>query len=130
MSLFAGDASEIYQLASDLSDVGPKAVPALRRGMEQAGRDFAFSWASDAARTHDAHAKYFSGSIDFDLIPSITSIMVDVGPNNARKQGFLGRILEFGGEHSPAYMTGAKALERQEGRVERAITNALDPLFP
>lgn len=130
MSIFAGDASEIYKLASDLAAVGPKSVPAVRQGMEKAGRDFAFAWASDAARTHDSHAKYYSGSIDFELIPSVSSVAVDVGPNRGRKQGFLGRILEFGGERSPAYMTGAKALERQEGPAERAIANALDPLFP
>lgn len=130
MNMFSGDASEIYKLASDLTDVGRKSVPAVRQGMEQAGRDLAFAWASDAARTHDSHAKYYSGSIDHELAFSVSSVAVDVGPNRARKQGFLGRILEFGGENSPAYMTGAHALERQEGPAERSIANALDPLFP
>lgn len=130
MSIFAGDASELYELASDLADVGRKSVPAVRRGMEQAGRDFALSWASDASRTHDNHAKFYGDSIDSELSFSVSSVSVDVGPNRGKKQGFLGRILEFGGEHSPAYMTGARALERQEGRAEQALANALDPLFP
>lgn len=130
MSMFSGDASEVYALAAGLTDVGAKAVPALRSGMAQAGEDFARAWKSDAARTHDSHAKFYPDSIDSELAFSIGSVSVDVGPNRGSKQGFLGRILEFGGEHSPAYMTGARALERQEGPVERTVANALDPLFP
>ena len=130
MSMFRGDASEVYALAAGLTDVGRKSVPALRAGMSEAGENLARAWSSDAARTHDSHAKHYADSIDSELVFAVSSVSVDVGPNRAAKQGFLGRILEFGGERSPAYMTGAHALERAEGPTERTVANALDPLFP
>lgn len=128
--MISGDASDVYRLATDLSNVGRKAVPAMRRGMDQVGKDFARAWQSDASRTHSSHAKFYADSIDSELAFSVSSVAVDVGPNRGKKQGFLGRILEFGGEHSPAYLTGALALERQEGAAERALASAMDPLFP
>lgn len=125
-----GDVSEFYELAADLSEVGAKSVPALRGAMTQAGAQVKNAWRRDAAATHDSHAKYYSDSIMYDLLPGISQVAVEVGPTSSSRQGFLGPILEFGGTHSPAYMTGAKALERSQAAIERGVTNALDPLFP
>lgn len=130
MSIFRGDASEIYALASDLSEVTHKAIPALRSGMADAGRQVENAWRRDAASLHDAHAKYYPDSIDSELVFSAVGVSVDIGPRMDSKQGFLGPILEFGGSHSPAYMTGSQALDRSAGNVERAVANVLDPLFP
>lgn len=128
--MFKGDASQILGLASDLTDVGAKSVPALRSGMADAGRRVERSWQNAARRTHDSHAKFYPESIDSELVFDLRGVSVDIGPNNAKKQGFLGRILEFGGEKSPAYMLGAAALASNEGPTERAIDAALYPLFP
>ena len=128
--MFKGDASEIYDLATDLSGVVAKTVPALRVGMKSAGQQVENAWRKDAAALHDSHARFYPDSIDSELVFSVSSVAVDVGPNANKKQGFLGPILEFGGSHSPAYMTGAQAVERSSSNVENAVANALDPLFP
>lgn len=127
--MIRGDASEVYQLAADLSEVGAKSIPALRGGMAAAGKAYETAWRNDALAIHDNSSRFYPDSIDSELVFGVTSVAVDVGPNADKKQGFLGRILEFGGEKSPAYLTGLRALDRVEPAVERAVTNALDPLF-
>jgi len=126
----SSDVSEIFQLADDLGDVPARAVPALRAGMTQAGKEFERTWQNAARRTHDNHARFYPESIDSELLPGFGTVGVEVGPNAAKKQGFLGRILEFGGERSPAYLLGATALGAAEGPTERAIDRAMNPLFP
>ena len=128
--MFKGDASEIRQLADDLTRVGKKTDPAARAGLIEGGELVAAAWRNDAARLHDSHAKHYPDSIDSEAVFSLGSIAVDIGPNADKKQGFLGRILENGGERSPAYLTGLNALTRSEAAVERAIANKMDPLFP
>lgn len=129
MSIFRGDASEVYRLADDLTEVGAKAIPAARAGMQAAGKAFEAAWRNDAARLHDTSSHFYPDSIDSELTFDLRGVSVDVGPNATKKQGFLGPILEFGGTYSPAYMTGANALARMEGPAERALSQALDPLF-
>lgn len=129
MSLFRGDASEIYELAGDITEIGAKAVPAARVAIAEGAKTIEAAWRNDAARLHDSHAKYYADSIDSELVFDLGGISADVGPNSAKKQGFLGKILEFGGERSPAYLTGLGALERSEVPVEKAITRSMDSLF-
>lgn len=128
--MIRSDVSEIMQLADNLADVPRKAVPALRAGMTEAGETVARSWQNSARRTHDSHAKHYPESIDSEILSGFGTVGVEIGPNRASKQGFLGYILEFGGEKSPAYLLGAAALAAAEGPTERAIVQALDPLFP
>lgn len=124
-----GDASEFYELATDLSGAGAKSVSALRGAMADAGRQVENAWRRDAAATFDSYARFYPDSITSDLVFGISTIAVEIGPERNSKQGFLGAVLEFGGTHSPAYMTGAKALERSQNVIERGFVNALDPLF-
>lgn len=132
MSLFRGDASEIYELAGDMSQAGAKAVPALRETMAQAGSAFADQWRDNSRQnfSDDGHAKHYPDSIDSDLVFDLGGVSVDVGPNRAKKQGFLGHILEFGGERSPAYMDGLRALDAMEPRVERQVDAMIGHLLP
>lgn len=129
MSIIRGDASEIYELARDFTQISARAIPAARTAMQAGGKAFETAWRNDAHALHDSHAKFYPDSIDSELTFSVSSINVDVGPNTAKKQGFLGKILEFGGERSPAYMTGLKALDRSEAAIEKAVTNSVDSLF-
>ncbi|MBA3781184.1 MAG: hypothetical protein H0X12_04930, partial [Nocardioides sp.] len=80
MSIFRGDASEVYKLATDLSAVGAKSIPALRGGMLAAGKAFETAWRNDAARLHDTHAQFYPDSIDSELVFDIRGVSVDVGP--------------------------------------------------
>lgn len=133
MTLFNGDASEIYELAADLTAVGPKSVPAMRGVMQEVGDATAKQWSSSARDTFnaDGHAKNYPDSIDAELRAGFTTISVEVGPNTAlSNQAFLGRVLEFGGSHSPAYQHGLAALAVMTPRVERMVDSAMGHLFP
>lgn len=127
--MIRSDASEIFDLSATLGDIAAKAVPETHATMAEAGEQVQRVWQRAAASTHDSHAKHYAGSIDSEILPGFSSIAVEIGPNRAKKQGFLGRILEFGGERSPAYLLGATALSESEGRTERAIAKRIDSLF-
>jgi hypothetical protein len=57
--------------------------------------------------------------------------VIQTGPlDTAKGQGFLGRVLEFGGEHSPAYLTGLRAMERRERSLLLAADATIGHLLP
>lgn len=130
MSIFRGDASEIYKLAADLSGVGAKSIPALRGGMAEAGKVVERAWRNNAIQTSGEHGKHYPDSIDSELVFNLTGVSVDVGPNAAKKQGRMGKGFEFGSRNQPPHLDGARALSDNEAQVERVIANTLDPLFP
>ena len=130
MPVFRGDASEVYALANDLSQVGAKSVPAVRSGMTAAGKVVTNAWRNNAIRTSGEHGRYYPDSIDSELVFDLGGVSVDIGPNEGKKQGKLGKPLEFGGRRSPAHLDGFKAVEANHATVERALDQALYPLFP
>lgn len=126
----AGDASDFYRLADDLAKVPAKSIPALRSGMTAAGKAVERSWQNSARQVHGGSSHFYPESIDSEILPGFSSVTVEIGPNSAKKQGFLGKILEQGGERSPAYLLGLSALTGAEGPTERIIDQAMNPLFP
>ena len=128
--MFKGDASEIYALAGDLSEVGGKAVPALREVMSQAGEAFADEWRANARETSGSHGIHYPDSIDSDLVFDLRGISVDVGPNADKKQGSMGRGFEFGSQNQPPHLDGLRALDGMQMRTERAVDAAIGHLFP
>lgn len=130
MSIFRGDASEIYALAADLTEVGAKSVPTLRGGMAEAGEMVERAWRNNAVQTSGEHGRHYPDSIDSELVFSLTGVSVDIGPNSAMKQGSMGKGFEFGSVNQPPHLDGARALADNEHQVERLVAQALDPLFP
>ncbi len=130
MSFFRGDASEIYDLAADMSAVTAKMVPALREGMADAGEIVERAWRNNAIQTSGEHGKHYPDSIDSELVFDLTGVSVDIGPNSAKKQGPMGAGFEFGSENQPPHLDGARAMEANESQVERRVAQAMDPLFP
>lgn len=129
MSLFHGDASEIYRLAGDMSQVGAKAVPALRTTMAAAGEAFAQEWSANARETSGEHGKHYPDSIDSELVFNLSGVSVDVGPNAAKKQGSMGRGFEFGSVNQPPHLDGLRALDGFQQRAERMVDAAIGALF-
>lgn len=130
MSILRGDASEVYRLAGDLSAVGPKAVPALRGTMAQAGEAFAREWSANAVETSGEHGKHYPASIDSELVFNLSGVSVDVGPNAAKKQGSMGRGFEFGSQNQPPHLDGLRALDGMQMRAERMVDAAIGHLLP
>lgn len=124
-----GDASEIFALAADLSEVGAKAVPAMRGVMADAGDALAKEWAANARVTSGAHGKHYPDSIDSELAFGIGAISVDVGPNSAKPQGGMGKGFEFGSRNQPPHLDGLRALDGMQGRLDRMVDSAMGHLF-
>lgn len=127
--MISGDASEVYRLAADLSQVGAKSVPALRGVMGEVGDAFAREWAANARETSGEHGKHYPNSIDSELSFSITSVSVEAGPNRAKKQGSMGRGFEFGSINQPPHLDGLRALDGMQVRAERVVDSAIGHLF-
>lgn len=130
MSIFRGDASEIYALAADLSAVPAKVVPALRGSMTEVGSAFAAEWRRNAEETSGTHGKHYPKSIDSGLVFDLTGVSVDVGPNNAKRQGRMGKGFEFGSQNQPPHLDGLRALDGHQKRAERVIDSTIGFLLP
>lgn len=129
MSAFRGDASEIFALASDMSKVGAKAIPALRLSMGQVGVALARDWAANARATSGAHGVHYPESIDSELVFDLGGVSVDVGPNSAKKQGSMGRGFEFGSVNQPPHLDGLRAIDGSHERTEKMVDAAVGRLF-
>lgn len=129
MSLARGDASEVYRMAADLAQVGAKSVPVMRVVMAEVGTAFALEWASNARETSGVHGKHYPESITSELAFGITGISVDVGPDNSKKQGRMGRGFEFGSRNQPPHLDGLRALDGIQGKAERIVEAAVGRLF-
>lgn len=127
--MIRGDASEVYALAADLSQVGAKSVPAVRGVMGEAGDAFAREWAANARETSGEHGKHYPDSIDAELVFDVSGVSVDVGPNSAKKQGSMGRGFEFGSVNQPPHLDGLRALDGLQVRAERMVDSAIGHLF-
>jgi hypothetical protein len=130
VSIFRGDASEVYALAGDFTAVNAKAVPVLREVMAAAGTALAAEWAKNAVETSGVHGKWYPKSIDSSLVPDLGGVSVDVGPNKAKKQGKMGRGFEFGSENQPPHLDGLRALDGFQLRAERMVDAAIGHLLP
>jgi len=126
-----GDASEVYRLSGDLTQVGFKTVPALRASMAAVGEAFAEEWRKNAEETSGEHGKHYPKSIDSELVFGVTSVAVEAGPNTAKKQGKMGRGFEFGSENQTTpHLDGLRALDGMQVRAERVIDATIGHLFP
>lgn len=127
--MFRGDASEILALGNDLSQVGFKAVPAMRGVLAEVGTAFAEEWAANARETAGSHGIHYPDSIDSELVFDVGGISVDVGPNAGKRQGSMGEGFEFGSRNQPPHLDGLRALDGIQARAERVVDSAIGHLF-
>jgi hypothetical protein len=130
VSVFRGDASEVYTLAASLAGVGAKMVPALRGSMLEVGNSFAREWHDNAVETSGEHGKHYPKSIDAELVFDLSGISVDVGPNTSKPQGKMGRGFEFGSKNQPPHLDGLRALDGHQKRAEKVIEVTVGFLIP
>ncbi len=93
---------------------------------------FRNDWRDNARENYDSHARGYAGDITAETHPGAGTVVAEIGPEDGGgpgHQGFLGRILEFGGEHSPAYLNAERALPVAEERLEQAAGDKLEELL-
>jgi hypothetical protein len=123
------NATPIYKVAGDLSQIGFRTVPALRGSMAAVGEAFAEEWRRNARETSGMHGKWYPDSIDSELAFSITNVTVEAGPNTAKRQGKMGPGFEFGSENQPPHLDGLRALDGMQPRVEAIIDATMGFVF-
>lgn len=129
MSIFNGDASEIYKLAADLSQVSAKAVAPVRASMLEAGNDLRDQWRENVQTSSPTHIPAFAGTIEARPTLGVSQIGVEVTPKGGG-QARLGTILELGGSHSPPHLWGLRAQETVAPKAEKRIGDLVEKLFP
>lgn len=127
--MFSVDVSQGIRLANDLSEVGFKAVPALRTSMHGVGEAFALAWQGNARETAGVHGKHYPASITAELALTVSSVAVDVGPEAGLPQGSMGRGFEFGSRNQPPHLDGLRALDVVQAPAEQAIDATIGRLF-
>ena len=127
--MIRGEASQVYRMAGDLNQIGFRTVPALRSAMAGVGEAFAKEWADNARETSGEHGKHYPNSIDSELVFSVRSVDVEVGPNRSKKQGSMGRGFEFGSQNQPPHLDGLRALDGMQARAERIIDATMGHVF-
>lgn len=127
MSIWNGDASEFYTLASDLSQVGAKAVPTIRGVMDEAGKAVRDEWRDNATVTAGEHGKHYPASITSRLTLGMASVGAEIYPDASMPQG--GMSFEFGSQNQPPHLDGLRAVETVAPRAERMLDSALGYLF-
>lgn len=117
----SGGADDVYQLATDLTRIGARLVPAARKAMLQGGNAVARGWAANARATSGDHGKHYPKSIGADLAFGISSVSVDVGPDESKPQGGMGPGFEFGSVNQPPHLDGQKAMDVVAPQVEALL---------
>jgi hypothetical protein len=122
-----GDASDLYRVAADLSEVGAKAIGPMREVMLAAGEVFKTTWQANARATSGAHGVHYPDSIEAKMAFGVSTIAVDVGPNAGMPQG--GMSFEHGSRNQPPHLDGLKAMDAVSPQVEALFTAATASLF-
>ncbi|WP_405375987.1 MULTISPECIES: hypothetical protein [unclassified Microbacterium] len=117
------DFSELYALASDLSDAPDGAARNMRKAVEVTARFIKDDWQQGAERTG---LEGYASSIDYDVEVSSNSIDAEIGPNLGKSQGPLGLVEEANGDvRSSPQNAGRDALRANESDFERGLQIAI-----
>jgi len=112
----AGLRLELQQADSEIAD---KAGRVVKRGAMNIKRD----WRGNAAARNSRHARRYPYSITYDMK---TKLEAEIGPVTGKDQGFLGRVFEYGGVHSPPFDDGKRAVDKELPRFEQQLAKIFD----
>jgi hypothetical protein len=108
------DGSELLALVEYLDNAGHQAAektyPVVKRHAEEL-RD---AWRESAKDTAGAHGKHYPRSITAEQIPRADAVEWEVGPENRRTQGSMGRGFEYGSVNQPPHLDGDYSAIDQE----------------
>jgi hypothetical protein len=116
------DAHEVFDLAGVLAVAGDVAAEDAKAIVKRGAQNIKTSW-RESAKGID-HAPRYPRSIGYDVVERTNDVEATIGPeDSAVNQGFLGRILEFGGAHSAPRNDGGRALDAEEPKFEKAMAD-------
>jgi hypothetical protein len=130
-----------YELNVDFDDAGIeqafREAPAemadgLLHAVDDSAAKLQADWRAGARRSSGRHGKHYPASITHDVTIQDGAVTSDIGPDNAKLQGRMGRGFEYGSVHQPPHMDGATAFARNAepfaDKVQAAIDHVVDML--
>jgi hypothetical protein len=116
------DAHEVFDLAGVLAVAGDVAAEDAKAIVKKGANNIKNDW-RESARGID-HAPRYPRSISYDVTARKNDVEAVIGPEDSpENQGFLGRILEFGGAHNTPRNDGGRALDVEEPKFEAAMAD-------
>lgn len=120
------------QAVAYFEDITSKTPEVMLEVVTAQGVKFRNDWRDNARENYDSHARGYARDITADTFTEGETVVAQIGPEDGGgpgHQGFLGRILELGGEHSPAYLNAERALPVAVERLEKAATDRLEEML-
>jgi hypothetical protein len=113
-------AAQLAQLTNDINDPA-----SLRSAVREEAEAIRKTWRDDARVKAGAHGKHYPASITYETRTTGTlRVEAEIGPDPSRKQG--GMSFEFGSRNQPPHLSGQKAAQEAEGRLEQRMNDWLD----
>lgn len=116
------DTTQLAGLARDLHDASSDVRGDVVKVVKKAATNVKKNWRENAAATAGAHASQYPSTISYDIKDQ--GLSAEIGPEK-RGQGNLGNLLEFGSANNPPHNDGKRALDKEEPRFEKAISDVV-----
>ena len=111
---------QLARITNDVND--PKS---LRSAMHEEAKAIRHTWREDARAKAGTHGKHYPASITYETKSTgPLAVQAVIGPDPSKKQG--GMNFEFGTRQSAPHLSGQKAAQEAEGRLEQRMNDWLD----
>ena len=111
---------QLAQMTNDINDPG-----SLRSVIREEAQEIQRTWRDDARVKAGKHGKHYPNSITFETrATGVLAVEAVVGPDPSRPQG--GMSFEFGSKNQPPHLSGQKAAQEAEDRLEQRMNDWLD----
>ena len=111
---------ELARITNDLKDDG-----SLRSAVKDEAEQVKRVWVEDARAKSGRHGKHYPNSITLESRTlGVLHVEAEVGPDPSKPQG--GMSFEFGSRNQPPHLSGQKAAQGLEDRLERRMNDWLD----
>ena len=112
--------AELARMTNDLNDPA-----SLRSAVKDEAEQVKKAWVEDARVKSGKHGKHYPNSITMETrTVGPLHVEAEVGPDASKPQG--GMSFEFGSKNQPPHLSGQKAAQGLEDRLERRMNDWLD----
>lgn len=112
--------AELARMTNDLNDPA-----SLRNAVRDEAEELRDKWRDDARVKAGAHGKHYPASITYSTrTVGPLHVEAEVGPDASKPQG--GMSFEFGSKNQPPHLSGQKAAQGLEDRLEKRMNDWLD----
>ncbi|GIH70341.1 hypothetical protein [Sphaerimonospora thailandensis] len=118
------DGSGLLDIVKALDGAERQAANRAYEVVEKHAKELRNEWRDNARDTARRHGRHYPKAITAEQIPAKDAVEWEVGPEEMREQGGMGRGFEYGGPRQPPHLDGARATVK----VEPGFIAALDEI--